>query len=132
MRYPLASLVYPKKWPDSPQGWNLDAGGVTMWAVHLAPKGWRWERSAHHLNHSSKGVMLGGMELCGSRCFMWVAARTAKGQKKSRRFASMSMARAMLQMVQFVRLATLFWAGESGTVFSYKIPWFLQCKWRSP
>jgi hypothetical protein len=49
---------------------------------------------------------------------MWVAAITAKGQKKSRRLASMSMARAMLQMVKLVRSATPFWGGESGTVFS--------------
>ena len=38
----------------------------------------------------------------------------------------MSIARAMLQIVRFVRSATPFCGGESGTVFSYVMP----CDWQ--
>ena len=53
---------------------------------------------------------------------MWTVVRTANGQKKLHRLESISMARAMLHIVGFVRLATPFWVGESGTVFLYAMP----------
>ena len=51
----------------------------------------------------------------------------ANGQKKSRRLVSISIARAMLQIMRFACSATLFWGGESGMVFSYMMPLVLQC-----
>src|SRR5258708_32346904 len=79
--------------------------------------------------------MFGGNGACGTHCFMWVAARTVNGQKKSWRLASSSIAHAMLEIVWLACSAMPFCGGKSGTVFLYVMPFVLQwasiCPWIS-